>query len=126
MTVSTPLKFVMIGSVGASIEIVTYALLIQLGLFYFLSNAVGYHLAIISTFFLHGFYTFSVSKMSQNSLFARFCKYILLMYAQLAVGTLLLIVFVEYLMLGELISKIIQMLVVIPASYFSQKMIIFK
>ena len=124
--INTPIKFVLIGCIGASIELFAYAILVKLGIFYFICNLIGYHIAIISTFYLHNFYTFSGTKALQSAFILRFVKYISLMYAQLLMGSGLLILFIEYFVLGELVSKIIQMLIVVPTSYFFQKLMIFK
>lgn len=120
-----PVRFILVGIVGASIEVVVYLALLQIGFFYLICNFVGYHLAIITTFFLHRTYTFSLSDAPRKHLFQRFYKYILLMYMQLAIGSFLLLIFVELLLLDELISKFVQMLAVIPASYLAQKIFIF-
>ena len=120
-----PVRFILVGIVGASIEIVAYLTLLNVGFFYLICNLVGYHLAIVSTFFLQGVYTFPLSNTLEKHLFLRFCKYVLFMYVQLAIGSVLLLICVELLMFDEWISKFIQMLVVVPVSYLGQKIFIF-
>ena len=126
MLVPIPVRFVLVGIVGASIEIVAYLALLEVGFFYLICNLVGYHLAIISTFFLQSMYTFPLSNTLDRHLFLKFFKYILFMHVQLAIGSVLLLIFVELLLFNEWISKFIQMSVVVPVSYLGQKIFIFR
>jgi putative flippase GtrA len=119
-------RFILVGVVGAIVEIGFFSGLIQVGIGLILSNLIAFHFAFALCFYLHYHYTHQKPYEGTRKVFGGFVKYAGLMYAQLIVGTLLLWFFIDKLGWIPEVAKTAQIGIVTPASYIIQKLIIFR
>lgn len=120
------LRFLAVGCVGALIEILIFTLLFRVTSLLILSNIIAFHIAFFGCYFLHLNYTHGRPFIENSEIFGGLIKYTLLMYFQLAVGTVVLSLFIEIFGINALLSKVLQIGIVTPFSYFTQNLYIFK
>jgi putative flippase GtrA len=116
-------RYLLVGFFGAIFEFFIFSYLVYLKFTVFVSNVFAYHLAIVICYFLHFFFTHRMVKLNATSI--RFIKYISLMYIQFLIGMVILWILIIYLEVGIEASKIIQIALVTPVSYFLQNIFIF-
>ena len=119
------LRFVVVGLIGATIEIILFSVLVRAGLGVSFSNFLAFHCAFLICFFLHYYFTHQKRYNGMHVIVGGLLKYAGLMYVQLLVGTVLLWLLIEkYGWVAEF-AKIAQIGVVTPVSYLVQKYFIF-
>lgn len=123
---NTTLRFILVGSVGAVVELTLFSGLIRVNLGIMTSNFIAFHCAFATCFFLHYYYTYKKPYSGKHKIASGFFKYAALMYAQLIVGTLLLWLLINKLGWMPEVAKVVQIGIVTPASYVVQKLIIFR
>ena len=125
-SLSEKLRFLVTGIFGASLELALFLFISASGIFYIYSHVIAFTIAVLSTFFLHFFFTYQRHAERENQLRAAFFMYLLLMYMLLLVGSAILFGLVELLETSPALAKLLQMVVLIPLSYATQKYKIFR
>lgn len=119
------IRFVIVGLLGAIIELILFSELVRTGLGVASSNFLAFHCAFLICFFLHYYYTHQKRYAGVHIIAGGLIKYAALMYVQLFVGTILLWILIDkYGWVAEF-AKITQIGVVTPVSYVVQKYFIF-
>lgn len=121
-----PVRYVLVGGVGAVIETVLFSGFIALGLNLVGSNFLAFHFAFVTCYFLHRRYTHGQPPAGRRKLALGLTKYAAVMYGQLSVGYYLLWIFMTKAGLPPGISKLLQIALVTPAAYFLQKKMVFR
>lgn len=120
-------RYVLVGGgIGAIVEFLLFVALTRLGGGLQASNLVAFHGAFLLCYVLHYHYTYERPYAGTRSISAGLAKYAALVYFQLLLGALLLWFFIERLLRRPDASKFVQMALVMPASYFIQKALIFR
>jgi|GEM_PF-3011045 len=120
------LRYLVIGGLGAVIEILLFTLLFRFGLSLFVANICAFQLALTFCFVCHYFFTYQVDAFSVTIFLEKYGKFCLLMYIQFIAGMGLLYFFVNLLGGSDWSSKALQIGIVTPVSYFVQKRKIFR
>jgi len=123
---SKAMRFILVGVVGAIVELGVFLGLIKVGRGIFFSNIIAFHCAFALCFYLHYRYTHQKPYEGTRSVVGGFVKYASLMYAQLILGSFLLWFLIDKLGWVPEIAKIVQMGIVTPVSYVVQKLVIFR
>jgi dolichol-phosphate mannosyltransferase len=111
-------KFALVGLSGLAIgEILLYVFTEFFGLFYVLSGVIGLEVAVISNFIAHEIWTFA-DRERKDGWTGRFAKYNVISIAGMALNTVLLFAFTEFLGVHYLISFIIAAFAVFNWNYF--------
>lgn len=118
-------RFVVVGLVGAIIELILFSELIRTGLGVAPGNFMAFHCAFLICFFLHYYYTHQKRYAGVHIIAEGLIKYAGLMYVQLFVGTILLWILIDQYGWVAEFAKITQIGVVTPVSYVVQKYFIF-
>lgn len=118
-------KYLAIGCLGLLIEYTVFLCLCSVGVSYVLANIVAFNSAFVTCFILQRKYTFDLGNFKEGRR-KHLLKYIVLMYAQLLIGTVILEWLLYHNKLEDYIAKLIQMVLIIPASYIAQKKWVFK
>lgn len=119
-------RFILVGVVGAIVELGLFSGLIKVGLGFLFSNFIAFHCAFALCFYLHYHYTHQRPYAGIRMVVGGFAKYAGLMYAQFIVGSLLLWFLIDKLDWMPELAKIVQIGTVTPVSYVVQKLIIFR
>ncbi|WP_041388968.1 GtrA family protein [Polaromonas sp. JS666] len=119
-------RFVLVGVVGAIVELTLFAGLVRINGKVMLSNFIAFHCAFAICFFLHYYYTHQKPYVGKYKVVSGFFKYAGLMYAQLIIGTLLLWLLINKLGWMPEVAKVVQIGIVTPVSYAVQKLAIFR
>ena len=120
MTSNLKLRYLIAGSIGAIIEMLLFSIIYKFSDSVIFSNLIAFQVAITLTFFLHQRFTY-IAIVDRNGKKRRYTLYLLLMYLLLIFGTFILKIFINTLFWNPDISKIVQMFITIPLSYFVQK-----
>lgn len=122
----TTIRFFLVGALGAVVELLFFSGLTRAGLGIIYSNFIAFHCAFTLCFFLHYLYTYQKPYEGTQKIFGGFTQYAALMYAQLAIGSIVLWLLVDKLFWIPEIAKVVQIGAVTPMSYIIQKLIIFR
>jgi putative flippase GtrA len=123
---NTTVRFVLVGVIGAIVELVLFSGFVRAGTGMIYSNFIAFHCAFFACFFLHYQYTYQKPYEGKHKVAGGFIKYTGLMYAQFIVGSLLLWILIDKLEWTVEISKVVQIGIVTPVSYAVQKLVIFR
>lgn len=126
LQIHTTGRFILVGVLGAIIELLLFSGFVRAGLSVLYSNFIAFHCAFALCFFLHYHYTHQKPYEGFLSVAGGFAKYTGLMYVQLIVGSLLLWFLIDKLSWMAEFAKIVQIGVVTPVSYVVQKLVIFQ
>jgi putative flippase GtrA len=121
----TTLRFFLVGIIGAIVEFSLFSYLIKSDNKVMLSNLIAFHVAFITCFFLHYSYTYMKLFSKKHKLANYFIKYVVLMYSQLLIGSLLIWFLINRIGWLPEVAKISQMILIMPISFFVQKIGIF-
>lgn len=119
-------RYVAVGILGAVIEATAFSCLVAEGMGIGASNAIAFHLAFVTCYFLHHKYTHRKDFSGTAVLAFRFAKYAALMYGQLLLGYFLLRTLMVEVGFTPAVSKVLQIAVVTPLGYLVQKGVVFK
>ena len=123
---SVTMRYILVGVLGAIIETALFAYLFRLGFGIAASNVVAFHVAFITCYFLHYYYTHSKPFEGNSALVNGLGKYTVLMYGHLIIGSVLLWLLIQKFGLNVDLAKIVQVGIVTPGSYVVQKTAIFR
>lgn len=99
----TFLKFGLVGVSNTLITILTYMLLVALGVNYILANILAYSLGVLNSYFWNKKWVFTVTS---NQSFT-FLKFIFVNLITLALNTVCLFILVDYIEIHPFISQIV-------------------
>lgn len=120
---SRKIRFLLVGGIGALIEVALFELFFSIKLTIYLSNFLAFNIAFLTCYIMHHNYTHKKPFEGARAKIEGFIKYATLMYAQYAVGTDILVLMINYLEINTLISKVMQIAIVVPIGYIIQKKI---
>jgi putative flippase GtrA len=110
-------KFVVTGGLNSSIQIGVCIALVSMGIHYMVATTVGYGLAVINSFILNKFWTFSNNnKEAANK---QFLIFIIINIVSLGLNNTLMFAFVEYLDLILLVAQSLSIIVVMAVNFLS-------
>jgi putative flippase GtrA len=119
-------RFFIVGLFGAIVEVLLFSGLVRVGFGILFGNFVAFHCAFALCFYLHYHYTYQRPYGGTRNVFNGFFKYAILMYAQLTVGSILILILSEKFDLMVEIAKVVQIGVVTPVGYAVQRLVIFR
>ena len=119
------LLYVGVGLFGAFIEWYAFLLLTTVVKSILIANIIAFHLAFLTCFFLHHFFTYKLPYSGLYNLIKGLSKFGFLMYAQLFVGSIFLFLMIKYAPFSMAVSKVLQIGLLVPVSYMIQKKFIF-
>ncbi|MFQ9891808.1 MAG: GtrA family protein [Emergencia sp.] len=119
---SQPLRYVITGGATTLVNYILYYVLIQTTQDYLIANCIAWTGAVLFAFFANRTVVFQ----SRGSKATEFFRFVSLRLATLLVENVLLILFVECIGAGELISKVAVSVVTVLLNYFACKYSIFK
>lgn len=122
----TTLRFIVVGGVGALVELVLFSTILRTGIGVAYSNVIAFHCAFSLCFLLHYQFTYQRPFEGKRNIVGGFMQYAALMYGQLAISSWLLWYLIDKSGWVPEIAKIIQIGIVTPISYVVQKLIIFR
>jgi putative flippase GtrA len=124
MASNLKLRYLIAGSLGAILEMLLFSTIYKFSGSVIVSNLIAFQVAITLTFLMHQRFTY-IAIVDSNGKKRRYALYLLLMYLLLIFGTFILEFFIDNLFWNPDLSKLVQMLIAIPISYFVQKKYIF-
>ena len=124
MASNLKLRYLIAGSLGAIFEMLLFSTIYKFSGSVIVSNLIAFQVAITLTFLMHQRFTY-IAIVDSNGKKRRYALYLLLMYLLLIFGTFILEFFIDNLFWNPDLSKLVQMLIAIPISYFVQKKYIF-
>lgn len=122
----TTARFILVGAIGAIVELLLFSGFVRVGLGILYSNFIAFHCAFALCFFLHYHYTYQKPYKGTRRVLSGFVQYAVLMYVQLIIGSILLWFLIDKLHWIAEIAKIVQIGIVTPLSYIIQKLFIFR
>lgn len=122
----TTVRFILVGVLGAVVELILFSGLARAGLGIIYSNFIAFHCAFTLCFFLHYHYTYQRPYEGIQRILGGFTQYAALMYAQLIIGSIVLWLLIDKLCWIPEIAKVVQLGAVTPMSYLIQKLVIFR
>lgn len=123
---STIVQFIKFGIVGVSntlITLVTYYILIYMGVDYIMANAIGFVLGTINAYYWNNKYVF---RKTQQGNIKPFLKSFTGYGMTFLLGTICLVLLVQVVGVSEFIAPIINLLITIPINFFINKLWAFK
>ena len=120
MASNLKLRYLIAGSLGAILEMLLFSTIYKFSGSVIVSNLIAFQVAITLTFLMHQRFTY-IAIVDSNGKKRRYALYLLLMYLLLIFGTFILEFFIDNLFWNPDLSKLVQMLIAIPVSYFVQK-----
>jgi putative flippase GtrA len=119
-------RFFIVGVFGAIVEVLLFSGLVRVGFGILFGNFVAFHCAFALCFYLHYRYTYQRPYGGTRNVSNGFFQYAILMYAQLAVGSILILILVEKFDFIVEVAKVVQIGVVTPVGYAVQRLVIFR
>lgn len=119
------IRFIIVGIIGAIIELALFSKFTRVELSVASSNFLAFHCAFLICFFLHYYYTHQKMYDGFGIMAGGLMKYATLMYIQLLFSTILLWILIDRYGWNAELGKITQIGVVTPVSYIVQKYFIF-
>jgi putative flippase GtrA len=116
------IQYSFFGGLGVLSDISIYSFLIYLNINYQFANASGYLVGTIISFFLNRHYTFKL----KDKILSRILKFFSVAFAGYLVSVLLLYIFIENLMIDEIISKLLTLFFVLIIQFTLNKKFTFK
>lgn len=117
-------KFILVGGFCASIEFITFNLLIRFTpIEYLVANVISILIAIVINYILSRAFVFEKSRQSKRN---EFISFVLFSFVALALNQFILWVFFEVIRLDIQLSKALAILIVALFNYFTKKHIVFK
>ena len=121
------LKYIIISTITAFINIVIYIICVNtFSLKELISNIIAWILSVLITFFLNRYFVFKVEKAHIKIVLLEMLKFYLLRISSLIFDTAVLYFCLKYLLLGNLLSKVIANIGTTFNNYFISKYFIFK
>ena len=116
-------KYCLVGGAGAIIDFTLYSSIIYtINLNYLISNAFSFTFATIFVYYLQKNWTFQYFTNKNLRTFNRFLQIVIITYV---LNNIILIISVELLHIGLLISKIIQILLSFVWGYYANSIYVF-
>lgn len=115
-------KFGFVGIFNTLITIVSYIILVHIGLHYIVANIIGYILGILNSFYWNKNWVFKV-KDGKNNLFL---KFVIVNLITLIINNILLYSFVNYLSMDSIVAQIFATGVGMVFNFFLNKIWTFK
>ena len=119
-------RYVLVGLFGALLEVILFTIMFNSSFSVIVSNVIAFHIAFICCYFLHYYFTHKKPYEGGINVVNGFLMYMVLMYSQLIVGTMLLFILIEKVGVLPMLAKVSQILIVTPIGFFIQKKLIFK
>ena len=113
----------LIGITGVVVDFLIFTLLVRvIGLYYVISNIISVSFGLVNNFYLNRRFNFKV----YNKPVHRFLSFYLIGFIGIWISTLLIYVFVEFLGIPILLTKIMAVVVVVILQYIANRYITFR
>lgn len=113
----------LIGLTGVVIDFMIFTLLVKLiGIHYVISNIISVTFGLINNFYLNRRFNFKV----YNKTIHRFLSFYVIGFMGIGISTLLIYVFVNFIGLPVLLTKIMAVIIVVILQYIANRYITFK
>lgn len=117
------LKFGTIGVLNTLVDMGTFALLDFIGIYYMIAQTIAYSFGVINSYVFNKNWTFEDTGKEDPT---KFVKFIAVNLLTLAVSLLLMNLFVGYVHLGKMVSKILTTGVIQFLNFFGYKFLVFR
>ncbi len=118
------IKFGIVGFSNTFISLLTYYILVFLGVNYLIANTAGFVLSVINSYFWNSRYVFK-GKTEANDIRA-FLKVFISYLVSFCISSILIYLFVQILSISEYLAPILRLIVTIPLNFFMNKLWAFK
>lgn len=117
------LKYCTVGVLGAATDFLVYAFLIHsFNLYYLVSNVISFIFALLLVYYLQKNWTFQYFTINNSKTFSRYLRIVVITYI---LNNFILIVSIELVGTGLLVSKIIQILISFAWGYYASNSYVF-
>ncbi|NLM63634.1 MAG: YfhO family protein, partial [Mollicutes bacterium] len=121
------ISYLIVGGFITIVSIGSYAVFSRLfGLNYIISNILSFVVAVIVAFFTNKIFVFKTDFENIRKTIWEMYQFIKYRIITLGIDVILMIAFVEWLHINDLIAKIVVQIVVVIMNYFFSKLIVFK
>ena len=118
------LKFCIVGLSNTAISYFVYVILVKMGFYYLLASIMGYIISIINAFYWNNKHVFVNNSASLiQSFFKMALAYA---FTGLVVSNLLLLLWVEYFNINDLLAPIINLFITTPLNFVINKIWAFR
>ncbi len=118
------LKYIVCGGITTAVNLAIFYVLTEMGIYYLLSNIIGYYIAVAINFWMNQIYVFN-KKASADAL-GRLWKFAKLRTLSLIVDSILFFLLVTICGFPTYLCRIILSIIIITVNYFWSKYKIFK
>lgn len=124
------IEFIRFGFVGGAMTVLSFALYYVFAEFflmhYLLANIVSYTIAVVLSYFLNVRFSFRVEIQDKKENLVKLIRYFIMKLAFLGVDSIFLFVMVQWIGIGQYLSKIITTIVLTIFSFAVTRMIVVK
>jgi putative flippase GtrA len=117
------IKFSLVGVLNVIVNLIVYYILVYFGMKYVYANMIGYFCGVLNSFFWNKKFVF---KKSDNRAWKILVKTGIVYTFTFILGTIIMVVFVEYLGITELIAPILLAIIITPINYVLNKIWAYK
>lgn len=119
-------KFAFVGLSNTLITYVSYVICVYFGIYYQLSNLIGYLIGIVNSFYWNNKYVFKQKEGENRSIVKAFVKCVMSYAGGYVISTVLLFLWVQVFHLSEYLAPIISLLLTVPLNFVLNKKWAFK
>lgn len=116
------IKFSLVGASNTFISLMTYALLVRIGLYYIIANVLAYGVGMVNSFILNKRWVFK----SKNSVGSTAVKFTLVNLGALSTSTFLLYICNSIIGLNKILAQIVVTFLVLTINFSANKLWSFK
>jgi putative flippase GtrA len=121
------ISYLLFGVLTTLVNIVSYGILTKLGdVDYKIATTVAWIISVLFAFVTNKLYVFNSKTMELKALWKEFSSFVLFRLLSYIVDIGVMIIMIEWLIINDLISKVIANFIVVILNYFASKLIIFK
>ncbi len=121
------IKYLIVGFFTTIVSILTYALFSKvLNINYLISSILSFVLAVLFAFFTNKFFVFKSTSRDLKETFIELFNFVKYRLITLVIDLLLMIIFVSFLNIDDLIAKIFILIIVAILNYIFSKLFVFK
>lgn len=117
------IKYGFWGVVTTAFNLIIFYIMIQMGIYYIVTNVVSYFMAVILSYYLNNKYVFKQEK--QQSGWVKLAKFSAVRVAAIVADSALLVFLVSYLKFNLMFSRIFLSLFIILVTYIFNKIFVF-
>lgn len=116
------IKFGIVGFSNTAISYLIYTLLTYVGVYYVISNVIGFILSVLNSFYWNNRYVFKSKEGESRNWFATLIKtFIAYAGTGLVLSNILLVIFVEVFKWSKYITPLLSLIITIPLNFIINK-----